>query len=117
VPNQVPLTEGVATAPACGLDTPGQSSTSTPTMAKAAAAAQRIVVPANEKTTAAAWQTWIGKQRTTGNGAIPDYANPEQMNRYTWYQTHNWKVPYPGDSKIYLPSKVPGAYIPSSDPN
>jgi YVTN family beta-propeller protein len=116
VPNQVPLTEGVATAPACGLDTPGQSSTSTSTMAKAAAA-QRIVVPANEKTTAAVWQTWIGKQHTTGNGAIPDYANPEQMNRYTWYQTHNWKAPYPGDSKIYLPSKVPGAYIPSSDPN
>ena len=29
VPNQVPLTENIATAPACGLDTPGQTSTTT----------------------------------------------------------------------------------------
>jgi hypothetical protein len=38
-------------------------------------------------------------------------------NRYTWYQAHGWKVPYPGDSKIYAPSQVPGAYLPSSDTN
>ena len=74
-------------------------------------------VPADEKATAAAWQTWLAGQHLTGNGAIPDYANPEQMNRYTWYQAHDWKVPYPGDSKIYAPSKVPGGYIPSSETN
>jgi YVTN family beta-propeller protein len=113
VPNQVPLTEGVATAPACGPDTPGQSATSRSTTRTVAP--QRFAVPANEVATAAAWQTWLGKQHTTGKSAIPDYANPEQMNRYTWYQTHNWKVPYPGDSGIYLPSKVPGAFIPSPD--
>ena len=50
-----------------------------------------------------------------GDGAVPDYASPEQMNRFTWYQAHGWKVPYPGDSKIYTPSQVPGAYIPSPD--
>ena len=110
VPNQVPLTEGVADTPACGADTPGQSSTSAP-----ATATQQAAVPANEVATAAAWQTWLGKQHTTGNGAIPDYANPEQMNRYTWYQTHSWKVPYPGDSEIRLPSQVPGAFLPSPD--
>jgi hypothetical protein len=65
--------------------------------------------------TAAAWKAWLSKQHTTGNGAVPDYANPEQMNRYTWYVTHDWRVPYPGDSRIYLPSKVPGAFIPSPD--
>ena len=27
------------------------------------------------------------------------------MNRYTWYETHDWKVPYPGDSKIYAPAR------------
>ncbi len=37
------------------------------------------------------------------------------MNRYTWYQTHNWKTPYPGDSKVFLPKQVPGAYIPSAE--
>ena len=50
-----------------------------------------------------------------GIGAVPDYAHPEQMNRYTWYQAHGWKVPYPGDSKIYTPSQVPGASLPSPD--
>jgi hypothetical protein len=110
VPNQVPLTQGVATAPGCGLDTPGETGTGT-----VAPQPTETAVPADEQATAAAWQTWIGKQRTTGNGARADYANPEQMNRYTWYETHDWKVPYPGDSKIYAPSQVPGAYIPSPD--
>jgi hypothetical protein len=37
------------------------------------------------------------------------------MNRYTWYLTHSWDLPYPGDPKIYLPEEVPGANIPSPD--
>ncbi len=115
VPNQVPLTEGVATAPACGLDTLGQTGAAATALNKAEA--QKTAVPADETATAAAWATWLAKQHTTGNGAVPDYANPEQMNRYTWYQAHEWKVPYPGDSKIYAPAQVPGAYIPSSDTN
>jgi YVTN family beta-propeller protein len=115
VPNQVPLTEGVATAPACGLDTLGQ--TGTPAQQLDAVEAQKTAVPADEQATAATWQTWLGNQHTTGNGAVPDYADPEQMNRYTWYQTHEWTLPYPGDPKIYTPSEVPGAYIPSSDTN
>jgi YVTN family beta-propeller protein len=113
VPNQVPLTEGIATPPSCGLDNPGQSGTVA--AASNNSGAQQPAVPANEQATAAAWQTWLANQHTTGNGAVPDYANPEQMNRYTWYQAHGWTVPYPGDSKIYAPSQVPGAYIPSSD--
>ncbi|WP_028067857.1 alkaline phosphatase family protein [Solirubrobacter soli] len=110
VQNQVPLTENIATAPACGLDTMGQTPTATPTPTATA-------VPTSQAATAALWQGWIAKQRTTGNGATPDYANPEQMNRYTWYVTHDWKVPYPGDSTIYAPEDVPGAYIPSPDSN
>ena len=74
-------------------------------------------VAADQQATAAAWKAWLAQQKTTGNGATPDYANPEQMNRYTWYVTHDWKVPYPGDSKIYAPEDVPGAYIPSPDSN
>ncbi|MEU5092656.1 hypothetical protein [Streptomyces sp. NPDC021356] len=33
----------------------------------------------------------------------------------TWYQTHNWARPYPGEKKIYTPKDVPGAYIPSPE--
>jgi hypothetical protein len=55
------------------------------------------------------------QQRLTGPKAVPDYANPTQMNRYTWYQTHDWTKPYPGDKKVYAPADVPGAYLPSPD--
>jgi len=115
VPNQVPLTEGVATEPSCGWDTLGLTGAAAQKLQ--AEEARKTAVPANEKATAAAWQTWLARQHTTGNGAVPDYANPEQMNRYTWYQTHEWKVAYPGDSKIYAPAQVPGGAIPSSDTN
>src|SRR5262245_19442948 len=115
VPNQVPLTEGIATAPACGLDTLGQTGAAAKAIAEGQT--QKAAVPADQQATAAAWETWLGRQRTTGNHAVPDYANPEQMNRYTWYRTHGWKTPYPGDAEIFTPTQVPGAYIPSPDTN
>ncbi|MGI8414573.1 MAG: alkaline phosphatase family protein [Solirubrobacteraceae bacterium] len=113
VPNQVPLTEGIFTPPACGLDTLGRTGAAARALKKEEA--RRTAVPANERANAAAWRTWLARQHTTGNGAIPDYANPAQMNRYTWYQAHDWKVPYPGDSKIFAPAQVPGGFIPSAD--
>jgi YVTN family beta-propeller protein len=115
VPNQIPLTEGIFTAPACGLDTLGKTGAAARALDRSEV--EKTAVPANEQATAAAWRTWVSGQHTTGNGAIPDYADPEQMNRYTWYQAHDWKVPYPGDTKIYAPAQVPGGYIPSADPN
>ena len=113
VPNQIPLTEAITTAPSCGLDTLGLTGAAATALNKAETA--KTVVPANMQATAAAWKTWLAAQHLTGNGAVPDYANFEQMNRYTWYQAHDWKVPYPGDSKIYLPSQVPGAAFGGSD--
>ena len=113
VPNQVPLTEGVATAPSCGVDTLDLTG---PAATKLAASqAEKVVVPAAEKKVAAAWTAWSKQQYFTGNGAKADYANPELMNRYTWYQTHGWSTPYPGDARIYTPEQVPGGYIPSAD--
>ncbi len=58
---------------------------------------------------------WLTRHHTTGPNAMPDYANPEQLNRYVWYQTTGWSKPYPGDNKIYAPDQVPGAYLPSPD--
>jgi hypothetical protein len=113
VPNQVPLTEGIATAPACGLDTLGLTGAAATALAQKET--QKTAVPANMRSVAAQWAAWLTSQNTTGNGAVPDYADPTQMNRYTWYQAHGWTVPYPGDPKIYTPSQVPGAYIPSPD--
>ena len=103
MPNQIPLTENVNPAPACGPDTPGGR----------AGGAARWRPPTSP--TAKAWGSWAQKQHFTGRQAQADYAHPELMNRYTWYQTHNWKTPYPGDSKVYLPKQVPGGSIPSPE--
>jgi len=109
VPNRTSLTLGLSTQPSCGSDTPAAQDP------KAAPVPTTVSVPASEKTVAAQWKTWQSHQRLTGPNAVPDYANPEQMNRFTWYETNNWTKPYPGDSKIYAPNNVPGAYIPSSE--
>ena len=107
--NQVPLTEGVVTAPACGYDTLGQTGAAAD--AVNAAAVKAAVIPVAEQAVAAQWQRWSEKQHftgTVGHDAIPDYDNPELMNRWTWYQTHHWTSPYPGDATIYGPANVPG---------
>jgi YVTN family beta-propeller protein len=121
VPNQTSLTLGLTEPqPSCGYDTgplnlAGAQRSTAAAPLKFAAAQPSTVVPASEAQVAAQWQKWLSQQHLTGPSAVPDYANPEQMNRYTWYVTHDWKTPYPGDSKIYAPNQVPGAYIPASD--
>ncbi|NYG08212.1 YVTN family beta-propeller protein [Phycicoccus badiiscoriae] len=110
VPNQIPLTEQVTPAPTCGQDTPaGGTGAAQPNGATTAS------VPPSQKAVAAQWETWRKKQAFNSSNPSPDTASPELMNRFTWYQAHDWSRPYPGDSKIYAPSQVPGAYIPSAD--
>jgi YVTN family beta-propeller protein len=109
VPNRTSLTLGVSPQPSCGSDTPAPQNT------RAAAAPTSAAVPEAAQTVAAQWKAWATHQRLTGPNAVPDYANAEQMNRYTWYQTHNWTKPYPGDRKVYAPNDVPGAYLPSPE--
>ncbi|WP_405812770.1 phosphoesterase [Streptomyces sp. NBC_01390] len=109
LPNRTSLTDGLSTLPSCGADTPAPQD---PNAAPAPTAAK---VPAARQQVAAEWKTWESHQRLTGPNAVPDYANPVQMNRLTWYETHNWTKPYPGDNKIYAPNDVPGAYLPSPE--
>jgi YVTN family beta-propeller protein len=105
-PNRTSLTLGLPTPPACGADTVAP---------QYAAAQPSTKVPAAEQQVAAQWQQWQKHQILTGANRVPDYANPAQMDHFTWYQTHGWTKPYPGETKIYAPDQVPGAYIPSSD--
>ena len=106
VPNRTSLTLGYATQPSCGWDTvPAQDASAQPT----------IVVPDAAKQVAGQWQQWKSQQHLTGPTAVPDFASPAQMNHFTWYDTHGWTTPYPGESKVYAPDQVPGAYIPSAD--
>ncbi|HEX3336689.1 MAG TPA: alkaline phosphatase family protein, partial [Jatrophihabitans sp.] len=107
VPNRTSLTLGLTgPAPSCGVDT---------VAAQYAAAQPSTTVPASEQKVATQWQEWKTQQHLTGANATPDYANPLQMDHLTWYQTHGWTKPYPGEDKIYSPNQVPGAYIPSSE--
>ncbi|MBO9523436.1 MAG: bifunctional YncE family protein/alkaline phosphatase family protein [Nocardioidaceae bacterium] len=104
LPNRIPLTENVKTMPECGLDTPAGART-----------LRAPTVPSGYVSASAEWEKWATQQHFSGKTPRADFAHPEQMNRYTWYQTHSWELPYPGDSKIYLPGDVPGADIPSPD--
>ncbi len=106
VPNRTSLTLGLATMPACGADSVAP---------RFAASQPSTVVPDDKRQLVAQWQSWQAQQHLTGSNAVPDYADPAQMNHLTWYQTHGWTQPYPGENKIYTPNQVPGAFIPSSD--
>ncbi|MFD9794586.1 alkaline phosphatase family protein [Streptomyces sp. NPDC059070] len=108
LPNRTSLTDGLATPPSCGTDTPAAQN-------PRAAAVPPVKVPQAERAVAAQWDKWKAQQRLTGADARPDFANPEQMNHFTWYQTHGWTKPYPGENRIYPPGGVPGAYIPSAE--
>ncbi|HEX6471490.1 MAG TPA: phosphoesterase [Streptosporangiaceae bacterium] len=108
LPNRTSLTLGLSTLPPCGADTPAAQDPN-------AAPAPSGKVPADKQGVAAKWETWKSRQPFTGPGARADSANPAQMNHFSWYEAHEWATPYPGESKIYTPDQVPGAYIPSPD--
>ncbi|WP_030435819.1 bifunctional YncE family protein/alkaline phosphatase family protein [Actinoplanes subtropicus] len=108
VPNRTSLTLGLSTLPSCGADVPAAQDPN-------AAAAPTATVPANEASVAAQWSTWKAQQKLSGQGARADFANPAQMNHFTWYQSHDWKKPYPGESQIVTPDKVPGGFIPPAE--
>ena len=108
LPNRTSLTAGLATMPPCGVDTPAPQN-------PLAAPAPSATVPADMQQVAAQWDEWKSRQRLTGPDAKPDFANPAQMNHFTWYQAHDWAKPYPGESKIFAPENVPGAYLPSAE--
>ncbi|MEU6431639.1 alkaline phosphatase family protein [Microbispora sp. NPDC046973] len=110
LPNRTSLTLGLSgsSLPSCGADTPAPQN-------PAAAAAPSAKVPADKQEIAKKWGAWKSHQAFNGPNARADSGNPEQMNRFSWYEAHDYKKPYPGDGEIYAPDQVPGAYIPSSD--
>ena len=106
VPNRTSLTLGLSTQPPCGSDVVAP---------QFAAVQPSTTVPADKQQIAAQWQEWQTHQNLTGTNATPDYANSEQMDHFTWYQMHGWTQPYPGETKIYTPDQVPGAYLSSPE--
>jgi hypothetical protein len=72
-------------------------------------------VPSSERKVFNAWVAWSHHQRFNGDRALEDYAKPALLNRLDWYSAHGWTVVYPGDTKIYPPSQVPGRNLPAED--
>ncbi|MEC3976203.1 alkaline phosphatase family protein [Amycolatopsis sp. H20-H5] len=105
VPNRTSLTAGLPTPPSCGADTVAPQFASN---------APSTTVPADKVPVVAQWQQWKSQQRLTGPNATADYANPAQMNHFTWYEAHGWTQPYPGEDQVHTPDQVPGAYLPSA---
>ncbi|MEU8542101.1 alkaline phosphatase family protein [Streptomyces sp. NPDC048717] len=108
LPNRTPLTDGLKTMPSCGVDVPAPQNPN-------AAAVPSAKVPADMRSVAATWDTWKSRQRLTGPGAKADFANPAQMNHFTWYEAHGWREPYPGEKRILAPKDVPGSFIPAPE--
>jgi YVTN family beta-propeller protein len=99
-PNQVPVTLGA----------PGFAAT-----ARSASINRLVSVPAAEGAVYRLWVAWSRHQRFSGRNAVPDYANPAQLNRLDWYSATGWRRPYPGDLKILAPNQVPGRSRPAAD--
>ncbi|MER6810214.1 hypothetical protein ABT299_13130 [Spirillospora sp. NPDC000708] len=58
--------------------------------------------------------TWKKQQQNTQNPK-PDVADPDQMDHFTWYETHGFTKTYPGGKKILTPAEVLGRHLPSPD--
>ena len=107
--NQIPLNLGAPGGPTSLLRTSAGS-----TAGQRKDFSQQGVVPADMKPVYDAWEAWGTQQVSEHHFDGPDRVNPEQLNRYDWYSAHDWRVAYPGDSKIYLPDQVPGRNLPAA---
>ena len=101
-PSQITLSQGLP---------PSTSASGMTTYIPASPA--RLGIPAAERGIYEQWVAWGRNQRFTGPGAVPDWANPAQLNRFDWYSAHHWQAPYPGDKTILPPSQVPGHNLPA----
>jgi hypothetical protein len=104
-PNQIPLTLGAPNYPAtlpAGVDV-------SPAIKLATAP-----VPAAERPVYEQWMAWINHEQRTGGFAGPDRTKPVLLNRFDWYETHGWRVAYPGDKEMYAPNAVPGRKLPAA---
>jgi YVTN family beta-propeller protein len=107
--NQIPLNLGAPGGPTT-LTSPAADATA----AERNAFAKQGVVPANMKSVYAAWTAWSAQQVAEHHFDGPDRVNPQLMNRFDWYEAHDWRVAYPGDPKIYTPNQVPGRNLPAA---
>jgi YVTN family beta-propeller protein len=104
LPNQIPLTAGLAGVTA---GTPAQA------VRSAAVGSAKTVIPAAMMAIYQQWAAWSTHQHFGGAKPNEDQANPAMLNRLDWYSATGWVRPYPGDTKILAPGQVPGRNLPA----
>ena len=104
VPNQIPLTAGVAGVTA---------GTTQQAAASASNGSANTVIPASVMGIYRQWAEWSTHQHFGGAYPDEDQANPAMLNRLDWYSATGWTKPYPGDKKILAPGQVPGRNLPA----
>jgi YVTN family beta-propeller protein len=98
VPNQIPLTMGVAESAAIRANI-------------------KRKVSAHPKTIKALKQAWLLKKEQVFAGKLtkPDSEDPDTVNHFNWYMSTGFKVPYPGESKVRPPSDFDNRPAPKGD--
>ena len=104
LPNQIPLTAGLAGVTA---GTPAQA------VRSATVGSAKTVIPAAMMAIYQQWAAWSTHQHFGGAKPNEDQANPAMLNRLDWYSATGWVRPYPGDTKILAPGQVPGRNLPA----
>jgi YVTN family beta-propeller protein len=105
IPNQIPLTAGLAGVTA---------GTAEQAVRSAADGSAKTVIPAAMMGIYRQWAAWSKLQHFGGAKPNEDMANPAMLNRLDWYSATGWVRPYPGDKKILAPDQVPGRNLPAN---
>ncbi len=116
VANGIPLNQGVAQTPAQPIPVGKLGATSTTTSATAlypglthtlaqpvSAAKVNVALKLSESPSVKALRAgWMKKkaQVFAGKQHIPDSEDPSTVNHLDWYESTNFKVPYPGEKKV-----------------
>ena len=102
----IPLAVGASGNPLAGGASGGPLATLASGARPGSAMPSRYLVPPSAHAVFAAWMRWGRRQHFGGAHPTPDFADPAQLNRFDWYATHGWRVPYPGDRSILTPAQA-----------
>jgi YVTN family beta-propeller protein len=104
VPNGIPLNQGVTQTPAQPIPAPKTTAALQPAVGTAAPA----VAPAAQSPAVQALRAgWMKKkaQIFAGKQHIPDSEDSDTVNHFDWYESTNFTLPYPGETKV-LPASA-----------
>ena len=110
MPNQIPLTLGAA--PRTRRRSPRPAAEAAITHARPKAACPRGSCPRRCRASTRSWQQWSGHRSAPGSLSTAQTASTRAAEPLRLVLAHDWKVAYPGDPKIYRPTRCRAATSP-----